>query len=187
MKKQKRIDRIRKVLCENQWDLLVCALPMNVLLLSGYWPVVGTAVAVASSDGRIHLLVPKEEEDLAKHGWADEIRTFKPGSLDELTTTAEEIRKPLRQLAESFSPASRRVAFEAYEASEPAYRVGASTSFRMPSRRRTPVDRGADPTEARAHPGRSGPRRGSVPSTCRTSSNPSSPPSRWAAGRGWIP
>ena len=120
MKKQKRIDRIRKVLCGNQWDLLVCALPMNVLLLSGYWPVVGTSVAVASSDGRIHLLVPKEEEDLAKHGWADEIRTFKPGSLDELTTTAEEIRKPLRQLAESFSPASRRVAFEAYEASEPA-------------------------------------------------------------------
>jgi len=92
---------------------------MNVLLLSGYWPVVGTGVGVASSDGRISLLVPEDEEDLAKRGWADEIRTFKPGSLEELKTTAEAIRHPLQELGESISTAPVRVGFEAHETSEP--------------------------------------------------------------------
>ncbi len=64
---------------------------------------VGTGVAVAFSDGRISLLVPEDEEDLAKRSWADEVRTFKPGSLNELITTAEAIRNPLREVAQSFS------------------------------------------------------------------------------------
>lgn len=120
MNNPERVDRIRNALRENQWDLVVCALPMNVLLLSGYWPVVGAGVAIVSSDGRISLLVPEDEEDLARRGWADEIRTFRPGSLDELVTTAEAIRTPLRKLVEGFSAKPLRVAFEALETSEPA-------------------------------------------------------------------
>ena len=115
-----RVDLIRNTMRENQWDVVVCALPMNVLLLSGYWPVVGAGVAVASSDGRVRLLVPEDEEDLAKHGWADEVRTFKPTSLDKIMTTAEAIRSPLRELAQSFSAKPVRVGFEAQETSEPA-------------------------------------------------------------------
>lgn len=114
-----RIERIRNTLRDNQWDLVVCALPMNVLLLSGYWPVVGTGVAVVSAEGKIYLLVPEDEEDLARHGWADEVRTFKPSSLDEIVTTAEAIRSPLRELAQSFSADPVRVGFEAQENSEP--------------------------------------------------------------------
>lgn len=102
MNNPERVDRIRDALRKDKWDLVVCALPMNVLLLSGYWPVVGSGVAVASSDGRISLLVPEDEEDLAKRGWADEVRTFKPGSLNQLITTVEAIRAPLRELAQSF-------------------------------------------------------------------------------------
>ena len=115
-----RIDRIRDALCESQWDLVVCALPMNALLLSGYWPVVGTGAAVAFSDGRISLLIPEDEEDLTKCCWADEIRTFKSGALDELTTTAAAIRIPLGELAGSFSAKPIRVGFEGHETSEPA-------------------------------------------------------------------
>ena len=120
MKNPERVDRIRNALRENQWDLLICALPMNVLLLSGYWPVIGTGLAIASSDGWISLLVPEDEEDLAKRSWAAEIRTFKPGSLDALTTPAEAIRAPLREIIASFSTEPVRVGFEAHEISEPA-------------------------------------------------------------------
>lgn len=119
MHNPERVDRIRNALHENQWDAVVCALPMNVLLLSGYWPVVGTGLAVAFSDGKIILLVPEDEEELAKRGWADEIRTFKPGSLDELITPAEAIRTPLRKLVEGIAAKPMRVAFEALETSEP--------------------------------------------------------------------
>ena len=120
MKNPERVDRNRTALRTNHWDLVVCALPKNVLLLSGYWPVVGTGVAVTSSDGRIALLVPEDEEELAKAGWADEVRTFKPGSLDQLTTAAEAIRTPLHDLFKSFSGNKVRAAFEASETSEPA-------------------------------------------------------------------
>ena len=115
-----RVDRIRRALQDQQWDLLVCALPKNVLLLSGYWPVVGTGVAVAASDGRTSLLVPEDEEDLAKSGWADEVRTFKPGSLQKLTTTAEAMRLPLQKLLTGFSKGPVRAGFEDRETSEPA-------------------------------------------------------------------
>ncbi len=120
MSNPERVDRLRDALRKHKWDLVVCALPMNVLLLSGYWPVVGTGVVIAFSDGKICLLVPEDEEDLAKRGWADEVRTFKPGSLNEVITTAEAIRTPLRELAQSFSAEPLRVCFEAQETSEPA-------------------------------------------------------------------
>jgi Xaa-Pro aminopeptidase len=119
MGNSERVDRIREALSSNNWDLIVCALPMNVLLLTGYWPVVGTGVAIASREGKISLLVPEDEEDLAKHGWADEVRTFRPGSLDKLVTAAEAIRSPLQELARSFSATGARVGFEAEETSEP--------------------------------------------------------------------
>src|SRR5579875_2055989 len=118
MRNPERIDRIGIALRKNQWDLVVCALPKNVLLLSGYWPVVGTGVAVASAEGRIALLVPEDEEDLAQSGWADEVRTFKPGSLDEITTTAQAIRAPLGDLINRFSTGPLRIGFEASETSE---------------------------------------------------------------------
>jgi len=115
-----RVDQIRDALRKNEWDLVICALPMNVLLLSGYWPVVGTGVAVASKEGRISLLVPEDEEDLAKQGWADELRTFKPGSLNEVVTAAEAIRAPLKDVVHEFSAEPVRIGFEAQETSEPA-------------------------------------------------------------------
>jgi len=120
MKNPERVARIRTALRENQWDVLVCALPMNVLLVSGYWPVIGTGVAVASSDGKISLWVPEDEEDLAQRGWADEIQTFKAGSLEDLTTTVEAIRCPLRTLSQGLSAKPVRIGFEALETSEPA-------------------------------------------------------------------
>jgi Xaa-Pro aminopeptidase len=120
MTNPERIDRIRNALRGNRWDLVICALPKNVLLLSGYWPVVGTGVAVAASDGRIALLVPEDEEDLAKSGWADEVRTFKPGSLQTIVTAAQAIRAPLQELVDSFSGMPIRIGFETGETSEPA-------------------------------------------------------------------
>ena len=52
-----RIDRIAYALRGAKLDGLVCALPANVLLLSGYWPVVGVSIAIATADGAVVLLV----------------------------------------------------------------------------------------------------------------------------------
>ncbi|MFZ1887479.1 MAG: Xaa-Pro peptidase family protein [Candidatus Binataceae bacterium] len=120
MKNPERGDRVRSALRENKWDLIVCALPKNVLLLTGYWPVIGAGIAIGSAEGKISLIVPEDEKDLAKRGWANDIWTFEPGSVNELTTTARAIQSPLRKLAASFSAQPVRVGFEAHETSEPS-------------------------------------------------------------------
>jgi Xaa-Pro aminopeptidase len=94
-----RIGRIQQGLEEADLDAVVCSLPTNVLLLSGYWPVVGTSLAVASRDGRVALIVPEDEQELAKRGWADQVRTFPSGSLDELKSASESVRDPLSKVA----------------------------------------------------------------------------------------
>jgi Xaa-Pro aminopeptidase len=107
---------MRDLLRDSKLDFLVAALPANVLMLSGYWPVVGTGVAVGSAEGRISLLVPEDEADLTKTGWADEVKTFRPGSLDKIETVAAAIRDPLKRLVDA-SEAS--IGFEDGETSEP--------------------------------------------------------------------
>ena len=98
MRDLERIERIRLLLKAQSYDALVCALPANVLLLSGYFPVIGTSIAIATREGAIALLVPEDELELAQRGWADELHTFQPSTLDKLTTAADEITQPLREM-----------------------------------------------------------------------------------------
>jgi Xaa-Pro aminopeptidase len=112
-----RKERIRQAMAYNNLDLLVCALPSHVVMMSGYWPVVGTGVALAYGDGRIVLLVPADEAELTGSGWADEVHTFRPASLRNLQTPSEAIEKPLKSLMPS---AHARVGYEAGTVSEPA-------------------------------------------------------------------
>jgi Xaa-Pro aminopeptidase len=117
---QERIIRVQGALQEAGLDALVCTLPANVLLLSGYWPVVGTAVAAATRDGRIALMVPEDERDLAERGWATDVRTFQPGSLARLIMPAEAVREPLARLLRDLGVAGGRIAYEAGDAFEPS-------------------------------------------------------------------
>jgi Xaa-Pro dipeptidase len=79
-----RSSRNAQALVDMELDAFVCALPLNVLLLTGYWPVIGTSVAIATRDEYIVLLVPEDELSLAEKGWADRVVSYRAGSLDEL-------------------------------------------------------------------------------------------------------
>ena len=93
-----RIDRIGQALGGARLDGLVCALPANVLMVSGYWPVVGTSIAAATAEGVVFLLVPEDEKELASHAGADEVRTFRAGSLEDLRTAMEAVSAPFREM-----------------------------------------------------------------------------------------
>jgi Xaa-Pro aminopeptidase len=107
-----RLARIGETLQDAGLDGLVCTLPTNVLLLSGYWPVVGTAVAVATHDGRIAVLAPEDEQELATQGWATAVRCYQPGALSHLTSPAAAIREPLSALLHDLGLAEGRVGYE---------------------------------------------------------------------------
>jgi Xaa-Pro dipeptidase len=117
-----RVARIVAALSPGGHDALVCARPANVLLLTGYWPVIGSAIAVVTTDGRVALLAPADERDLAEQGWADDLHTFEPGGQAELTDIRTAAAAPLAALlqAAGLSSTSVRIAFERGSAMEPA-------------------------------------------------------------------
>jgi Xaa-Pro aminopeptidase len=115
-----RIARIREALREAKLDALVCTLPANVLMLSGYWPVVGSTVAVAAADGRIAVLTPEDERDVAIGGWADEVRTYQPGSLSKISSPVDAVREPLADLLRGLGVERGSIGYETGDAYEPA-------------------------------------------------------------------
>jgi Xaa-Pro aminopeptidase len=118
MRDQERINRVQQGMRDSQLDVLVCALPAHVLLLTGYWPVVGVSVAVAFAHGEIFLLVPEDELWLAQNGWAEHILSFQPASLDRLQSTAEAILPHLTAVLGKSSRA--RIGLEHGPDTEPA-------------------------------------------------------------------
>jgi Xaa-Pro aminopeptidase len=117
-----RVQRVVDALRDGGHDALLCALPANVLMLTGYWPVIGSAIAVATSDGRVSLLAPADERDLAEAGWADELQTFELGGLGRLLRVRDAAAAPLAQLlrAAGLDADGARIAFEGGSAIEPA-------------------------------------------------------------------
>lgn len=112
--------RLADALREANWAALVCTLPSHVLLLAGYWPVIGASIAIATRDGQVLLLVPEDELLLARRGWADIVETFRPGSLDVLTDIPTAARVPLARLARPLATISGCIGYEHGALFEPA-------------------------------------------------------------------
>ncbi len=120
MRDPERTARIQEALRTAELDAVVCALPSYVLLTSGYWPVIGTSLAVTMRDGRSILLVPGDEEELASHSNADEVRTYKPTTLDRVQSVAQAAAAPLREIFRSAGLTCARVGYEVGPTSEPS-------------------------------------------------------------------
>jgi Xaa-Pro aminopeptidase len=116
---EERISRVVEALEESRLDAVVCSFPSNVLLLSGYWPVIGTAIAVVSRAGIVGLIAPSDERDLVEDGWADESRFFESGSIEELRSAAEAVQKPLTDLLRTLQLDRGRLGFESAAVSQP--------------------------------------------------------------------
>src|SRR2546423_7591895 len=115
-----RDELIRQALGHTNWDLLVCAMPSNVLLLSGYWPAVGYSVALATRDGQIALVVPDDEDDLAEQSWVDEVATYAPTPIDRLIPAEDSVLEAFLRVKRDLAIAADRIGFEQTDAFEPA-------------------------------------------------------------------
>ena len=115
-----RDELIRRALEQTNWDLLVCAIPANVLLLSGYWPALGYSVALATRGGELGLIVPEDDDDLAEQSWVDEVATYAPTPIDHLTTPEESVYEAFVRIKRDLTITADRVGFEQSEAFEPA-------------------------------------------------------------------
>ena len=68
--------RNRDVMRTYNLDALVCRLPENVLLLTGYWPLSSFAFALVPGEGPSALIAVNTEEAAIPAGAVDEVRTF---------------------------------------------------------------------------------------------------------------
>ncbi len=106
-----RLDRMRHAMEAARLDALVLRLPENVLLLSGYWPMLGATTLVFPREGRPQVCVPAYYATEASAAlWEAEARRFTFGVLG--------ARDPMLEMGEFLSDVSRgkgwkRVGYEA--------------------------------------------------------------------------
>lgn len=75
---------------------------------------------MASRDGRIALIVPEDEEDIAQMSWADDVVTYCPTPLDRVTTAEEPVFETFAVLRKELDLTADRIGFEQFESFEPA-------------------------------------------------------------------
>ena len=119
-----RIAAMRDALEASKLDGLICALPSNVLLLSGYWPVVGTSCVVVGPDDTVVIVAPLDEYELAEAGWANEVIVLESGGLDSLETVSDALRAPLLRAIDRADLRGGRVGIESGLRFEPFSYVG---------------------------------------------------------------
>jgi Xaa-Pro dipeptidase len=111
IKDLERIERTRKAMQDQKFDALVCRLPENIVMLTGYWPMNGFAFLVFPADKAPVLIAPVPEEELAQEGWVADIRTFKWGLVDSGDPYVS-IAALLKQVAVELGLVGKRVGYE---------------------------------------------------------------------------
>ncbi len=76
MRDSARHHRLVEALRTADLNALVCRLPENVLLLSGYWPMSGFSFVVYRADGEATLIVPSAEEAESADTWISDRQLF---------------------------------------------------------------------------------------------------------------
>ncbi|HEY5331314.1 MAG TPA: Xaa-Pro peptidase family protein [Acidobacteriaceae bacterium] len=101
-------------------ESLVCFSPAHVLLLSGYWPVMGSSVAVFTRNGEVIVLLPEDELDLAKATTEAELIAYRPVTLQRLDRPAEALVAPLRALSKRLKMAGGSVGTASHDYTQPS-------------------------------------------------------------------
>lgn len=93
--------RIVASLADSPFQAVLSASPSEVLLLTGYWPVMGASLALFTSHGDVTVLVPEDEVELAGKTSAASIVPYRCGGLGSLSSAVECLREPLGSILTS--------------------------------------------------------------------------------------
>lgn len=115
-----RHDRIRSALSKSALDVLVCSAPTEVLLLTGYWPVIGASVAVFSASGDVYAIIPEDELSLAQASSAATLIPYRPSTLDRISTPIRALAGPLSSILKSIDLSGKNLGVEFRQRMQPA-------------------------------------------------------------------
>ena len=118
--------RIVGRLADSPLQAVVCASPTEVLLLTGYWPVMGASVALFTSHGDVTVVVPEDEAELASKTSAACVVPYKSGGLGSLARALECLREPLDRVLKGLELSRAVIGVELSETIQPSsYAVSA--------------------------------------------------------------
>lgn len=124
-----RKSRVIAALKDARIDAVICNSASEVLLLTGYWPVMGASVAVFTAAGEVHVILPEDEVDLAEKTSAAMLATYQPVELAQIQDPAQALAGPLRSLTTQLGLSKATVGVLLHQGMQPAtYAV--STVFR---------------------------------------------------------
>src|SRR5438445_3789396 len=123
-----RLQQLRSLMPREGLDALVCRLPENVVLLTGYWPVVGRSAAVLTLEHGPILLAPEMEAYAIQGAWAEDVHTFPVWRLVD-PDPQDSLNELLAAVAARYGLKGRRVGYDgAFEDIAPTQRVAEHTS-----------------------------------------------------------
>ncbi len=121
--------RTTAALLDSPHDALLCGSATEVLLLTGYWPVMSASVAVFSLDGQVKLILPEDEFELAQKTSAAELIPYKPAGLDSLESPLTRLGKQLASTLSSMGLERASIGLQLNQGIQPSSYV-VSNKFR---------------------------------------------------------
>jgi Xaa-Pro aminopeptidase len=105
---------------DSSHDAIICSSATEVLLLTGYWPVMAASVAIFSSDGQVKVVVPEDEVELASKTSSAEIVSYKPAELQTLENPLTLLKEPLRSAMKGMSLSRGNIGLQLTHGVQPA-------------------------------------------------------------------
>jgi Xaa-Pro aminopeptidase len=94
---------IADMLAREGYAALICRLPQNVVMLTGYQPILGNSFCLVTpgrgaGEPETRLVVPSDEANLVPEGAAVTVKTFAEETMERISTTLPSVREPLAAL-----------------------------------------------------------------------------------------
>lgn len=118
--------RVVEGMKEHNLDAFICSSASEVLLLTGYWPVMGISVAVFTAEGSVQLILPADEVELAGKSSEASLTPYKPAELVKITTPIEALAAPLASITSRLGLSKATIAMQVGQGMQPASYVSSS-------------------------------------------------------------
>ena len=112
--------RVVEVMKQLHLDAFICGSASEVLLMTGYWPVIGPSIAIFTSEGDIHLVLPADEVELAQASSEATLTPYKPSELAKILKPIEVLSNPLRRATERLALFNASIGMQLHQGMQPA-------------------------------------------------------------------
>lgn len=115
-----RKERVAEAMKQLHLDAFICDSASEILLLTGYWPVIGPSVAIFTAEAEIHLVLPEDEVELARKSSDAALTPYKPSELVRIIRPIETLSDPLCLLTARLRLSNATIGMQVGQGMQPA-------------------------------------------------------------------